>query len=66
MSINIKLLSEICEAPGAPGFEEKIRKIVLREVEPLVNKVDIDNMGNVIAFKKGKEKEKSNGCSSYG
>lgn len=58
MSINIKLLSEICEAPGAPGFEEKIRKIVLREIKPLVDKVDIDNMGNVIALKKGKERKK--------
>jgi len=58
MSINIKLLSEICEVPGAPGFEQKIREVILREVTPLVDEVSVDNIGNVIAFKKGKKSEK--------
>ena len=53
MAINIALLKEICEAPGAPGYESKIRAIVLREVEPLVDSIEVDNMGNVIALKKG-------------
>lgn len=51
--INIELLKEICEESGAPGFEEKIRKIVLREVKDLVDEVKVDNLGNVITFKKG-------------
>lgn len=51
--INVELLKEICEESGAPGFEEKIRKIVLREVEGLVDQVEIDNLGNVITLKKG-------------
>ena len=51
--INIGLLKEICEESGAPGFEENIRKIVLREIEGLVDEVEIDNLGNVIALKKG-------------
>ena len=58
MSINIKLLSEICEVPGAPGFEQKIREVILREVTPLVDEVSVDNIGNVIAFKKGKKSKK--------
>jgi len=53
MSINVKLLKEICEVAGAPGFESRIRKIVLREVAPLVDDVSVDNLGNVIALKKG-------------
>lgn len=53
MSINIKLLKKICEAPGVPGYESRIRNLVIKEVEPLVDSVDIDNMGNVIAYKKG-------------
>ena len=56
--INIKLLSKICEESGAPGHEQKIREIVLKEVSPLVDDVRIDNMGNVIAFKNGKEEKK--------
>lgn len=58
MSLNIELLSEICEAPGAPGFEEKIRQIVVRELEPLCDEIDIDNMGNVVGIKKGKKRKK--------
>ena len=58
MIINIELLSEICEASGAPGHEQKIREIVIREVAPLVDEVRIDNMGNVTAIKKGEKNKK--------
>ena len=58
MSINVKLLAEICEVAGAPGYEQRIREIVLREVTPLVDEIKIDNMGNVTAIKKGKEDNK--------
>lgn len=55
MGINTALLKEICEAPGAPGFEQKIRDLVLKTVTPLVDEVTIDNMGNVITLKRGKD-----------
>lgn len=58
MSINLKLLKEICEVAGAPGHEQRIREIVLREIKPLVDEVTIDNMGNVYAIKKGKDKKR--------
>ena len=58
MSLNIALLKEICETPGAPGFEEPIRKLVLRELQSLVDHIEIDNMGNVLALKKGKSDKK--------
>ena len=53
--INTKLLAEICEVAGAPGHEQRVREIVLREVKPLVDEIKIDNMGNVLAIKKGKK-----------
>lgn len=58
MSINVSLLKEICETPGVPGYEQKVRELVLKEVTPLVDEVSVDNMGNVIALKKGKEPKK--------
>jgi putative aminopeptidase FrvX len=58
MALNIKLLAEICETPGAPGYEQPIREVVLRELKSLGVKVSIDNMGNVTAFKKGKNNKK--------
>ena len=56
--INTELLAEICEVAGAPGYEQRVREIVLREVKPLVDEIKIDNMGNVVAIKKGKENKK--------
>lgn len=61
--MNISLLKEICETAGAPGFESRIRKIVLRELTDIVDSLDIDNMGNVIAYKKGMSDQK---CSMIG
>ena len=56
--INTKLLAEICEVAGAPGHEERVRKIILREIKSLVDEIDIDNLGNIIAVKKGKKRKK--------
>ena len=58
MAIDVKLLAEICEVAGAPGYEKRIRDIVLREVTPLVDEVRVDNLGNVTAIKKGKESKR--------
>jgi endoglucanase len=58
MSLNIDLLAKICKTPGAPGFEQKVRALVLEELEGLVDQVEVDNMGNVYAIKKGKADKK--------
>ncbi len=57
--VDIKLLKNICETPGAPGFENGVRNLVLKEIEDYVDDINIDNMGNVIALKKGKDDTKS-------
>ncbi len=53
--MNVKLLSDLCRVPGAPGFEQRIRAYILEEVTPLVDEVKLDAMGNIIAIKKGTE-----------
>jgi endoglucanase len=58
MAIDVALLSRVCEAPGAPGFEKLIRELVLTELEGLADEVRVDNMGNVVALKKGKSSAK--------
>lgn len=57
MAIDLKLLGKICKTPGAPGFEQKVRELVINEVKDLVDEVSVDNLGNVYAFKKGTEKK---------
>ena len=58
MSINVELLKKICEIAGAPGYEQRVRQLVIEEVTPLVDKVSVDGMGNVTALKKGKGSKK--------
>ena len=53
MDINFDLLKQISETPGVPGYEKPIRNLVIDKVRDLVDKIDVDNMGNVIALKKG-------------
>ncbi len=52
--MDVKLLKKICETPGAPGFETKIRNLVINELENKVDSIEIDNLGNIIAVKKSK------------
>lgn len=53
--IDSKLLKQICETPGVSGFEQAIRALILSELQELVDEVSVDNMGNIIAVKKGEE-----------
>lgn len=54
MNIDVALLKQICEIAGAPGFEKRVRDLVVDLVTPLADEVKTDNLGNVIAIKKGK------------
>ena len=54
MTIDVPLLARICEAPGPPGFEHRIRKLVLAELEGLADEVRVDALGNIVALKKGR------------
>ena len=56
--INTKLLAKLCEIAGAPGHENRVRKIVLEEIKLHVDDISVDNMGNVVAVKKGKESKR--------
>lgn len=62
--MNINLLANICETPGIPGYETRIRKLVLQEIEGLADEIKVDGMGNVIALKKGKQ-SKSIMCAAH-
>ncbi|MFM9055175.1 MAG: M42 family metallopeptidase [Bacteroidota bacterium] len=56
--MNTALLKSICETPGAPGYEDRIRELVLSEIRGLCDEVHIDKMGNVTAIRRGKERKK--------
>lgn len=58
MSINTELLNKICTTPGTSGFEQRIRAVVLEELKGLTDEVEMDNMGNIYAIKKGKSNKR--------
>lgn len=51
-------LKIISETPGTSGFEHVIRKFIVDEIAPLADNVEVDNMGNLVVFKKGHSSEK--------
>ncbi|MFN3649904.1 MAG: M42 family metallopeptidase [Armatimonadota bacterium] len=54
----MELLKELCEAAGIPGREERLRAIVRRELEPLVDELRVDALGNLIAVRRGSSGKK--------
>jgi endoglucanase len=47
------LLERLCSASGPSGYEGEVRKIIKEEIAPYVDEIKVDNMGNIIAHKKG-------------
>lgn len=53
--LNYKLLEKLCTTDGISGEEDNIRKIIFEEIKNYADEINIDNMGNIIVFKKGKK-----------
>jgi len=45
----VQLLKLLTEAPGPPGFEEPVRKIMADQMRPFADKISYDGLGSVIA-----------------
>lgn len=51
------LLEKLSNATGPSGFEGNARNIIKEELMGYVDEIKVDNMGNIIAHKKGKGKK---------
>lgn len=47
-----KLLKTLTETFGPSGYEDEVRKVILKEVKPLADEVRVDALGNLIVRKK--------------
>lgn len=54
--MDVELLKKLSEACGVSGFEGEVREIAKKEIERHVTSIKADNMGNLIAFRKGTSK----------
>lgn len=52
--MNLDLLRRLCETPGIPGREDRIREVVIEELRPLVDTLRVDALGNVVGVKPGR------------
>ncbi len=47
--MDLKLLKQLCEAPGLPGAEDPVKKIVTSALKPFTKDIKEDALGNIIA-----------------
>ncbi|HPR67444.1 MAG TPA: M42 family peptidase, partial [Methanothrix sp.] len=50
-----RLLERLSNAHGISGREGSIQEIIGEEIGPLVDEIRIDNLGNLVATKKGEQ-----------
>ena len=50
--MKIDLLRRLCETPGVPGREERVRAVIAGEVEGIFDSIETDPMGSLICTRK--------------
>lgn len=53
---DFKLLEKLCTVEGISGDEGSVREIIINEIKPFADEIKTDNLGNIIVFKKGKNR----------
>ena len=56
---DFKLLEKLCTVEGISGDEGSVREIIINEIKPFADEIKTDNLGNIIVFKKGKNRAKA-------
>ena len=47
----MELLKKLSETPGAPGREERVRSLIQKQIQPFVDELKVDELGNLIGIK---------------
>jgi endoglucanase len=61
---NLDLLKRLCETPGVPGREERVRALIEKEVAGLFDSVETDALGNLICRRDPRGKAKKGAAES--
>ena len=55
--MNTDLLKRLCETPGVPGHEDRVRALITKEVAGLFDAVETDVMGSLLCRRDAKKKD---------
>ena len=55
-ALNLDLLKRLCETPGAPGREHRVRALIEDEIKGLFDEVRTDAMGSLLCTRKPTKK----------
>lgn len=53
MSIDLEMLRTLTQTPGIASREDKVRDVVTAYLEPIVDSLKVDALGNLIGYRKG-------------
>ena len=59
MPLNIELLRRLCETPGIPGREERVRALVKKEIKGLFDTTKVAPLGSLICTRKPTKKSRT-------
>ena len=62
--MNVDLLKRLCEIPGIPGREERVRECIEQEIDGLFDELEVDPLGNLLATRKATRKRRGRGAPS--
>ncbi len=57
--MNIDLLRRLCETPGVPGHENRVRDLIQSEIEGLFDETSVDPMGSLLCRRDPRKKVRS-------
>jgi endoglucanase len=63
---SLDLLKRLCETPGVPGREERVRALIEKEVHGLFDSYETDALGNLICRRQPRGKKKTKEVSRHG
>ncbi|MFZ9880997.1 MAG: M42 family peptidase, partial [Phycisphaerales bacterium] len=58
MALNVDLFRRLCETPGIPGREERVRALIAKETKGLFDSSETDAMGSLLCVRKPTRKAK--------
>ena len=59
--MNLDLLKALCETPGIPGHEDRVRDLIAREVDGLFDEVVTDPMGSLLCRRDARKSKGKDG-----